>query len=97
MLADLRFHLSRRDAILRATPQSYARRQGRSWHHYQAASAKVPGKGARREEADLEEARVAVAWEWTRRLADLLEEDPRVEADLRAVGSKSGQRGLPTL
>jgi hypothetical protein len=49
-----------------------------------------------REGADLEKARFAVAWEWTRRLVDLLEEDPRVEADLRAVGSRSGQRCLPT-
>ena len=49
-----------------------------------------------REDADLEKARFAVAWEWTRRLVDLLEEDPRVEADLRAVGSRSGQRRLPT-
>jgi len=30
----------------------------------------------RREGADLEKARFAVAWEWTRRLVDLREEDP---------------------
>ena len=51
----------------------------------------------RREGADLEKMRFAVAWEWTRRLVDLGNpEDLRVEADLRAVGSRSGQRRLPT-
>jgi hypothetical protein len=35
--------------------------------------------------ADLESARSALQTQWTTRLADLLEEDPAVEADLRAL------------
>ena len=37
------------------------------------------------EGADLEQARVAQAQRWAGRLADLLEEDPGVEADLRTL------------
>ena len=36
-------------------------------------------------DAELEQARVALAERWAGRLADLLEEDPGIEADLRAL------------
>ncbi len=46
------------------------------------------------EGADLERARADLAGQWTTRLADLLEEDPGVEAELRALVEEV-QRGLP--
>lgn len=44
---------------------------------------------------DLEQARAALAAQWTTRLTDLLEEDPSIEADVRAVVQEI-QAELPT-
>lgn len=38
--------------------------------------------------ADLERAQAAAAWRWEGRFADLLDEDPGVEGDLRAVAEE---------
>ena len=43
------------------------------------------GQLTRPQGADLEQARAALAAQWATRLADLLDEDPAVEADLRTL------------
>jgi hypothetical protein len=64
-----------------AARQRFARLLGRGDPDLAATHAQLTGA----EGADLERARAALEAQWVTRLADLLEEDPGIEADLRTL------------